>query len=126
VLKVAHPLIPFITEVLWKEFAGDTPELLINQPWPDPTISSIDTTDAEEMGWVVQVIDGIRSHHNSLALYGFMRPHQNKTAIKVNGKFFILWGTIDSDGYELVLLLQKHRNKKAAIWTASFGAVVGS
>jgi valyl-tRNA synthetase len=61
VLKVAHPLIPFITEALWKEFAGDTPELLINQPWPDPTISSTDTPDAEEMGWVVQVIDGIRS-----------------------------------------------------------------
>lgn len=35
--------------------------------------------------------------------------------VRINGEFFILWRAIDSDGYELDILLQKHRNKKAAI-----------
>lgn len=35
--------------------------------------------------------------------------------VKINGEFFILWRAVDSEGYELDVLLQKHRNKKAAI-----------
>jgi putative transposase len=35
--------------------------------------------------------------------------------VKINGEFFILWRAVDSDGYELDILLQKHRNKKSAI-----------
>jgi len=35
--------------------------------------------------------------------------------VRINGEFFILWRAVDSEGYELDVLLQKHRNKKAAI-----------
>jgi len=35
--------------------------------------------------------------------------------VKISGDFFILWRAVDSDGHELDVLLQKHRNKKAAI-----------
>lgn len=35
--------------------------------------------------------------------------------VKINEEFFILWRAVDSDGYELDILLQKRRNKKAAI-----------
>ena len=35
--------------------------------------------------------------------------------VKINGEFFFLWRAVDSDGYELDVLLQKRRNKKAAI-----------
>ncbi len=34
---------------------------------------------------------------------------------KINGEMFILWRAVDYDGYELEILLQKRRNKKAAI-----------
>ena len=61
VLKIAHPFIPFITEVLWKEFVGTENGLLINQSWPEPETESIDPTARQEMDWIVQVISGIRS-----------------------------------------------------------------
>jgi putative transposase len=41
--------------------------------------------------------------------------HLDEMTIKINGDFFILWRAVDSEGYELDVLLQKHRNKKAAI-----------
>jgi putative transposase len=41
--------------------------------------------------------------------------HLDEMCIKVNGDPFILWRAIDSDGYELDILVQKRRNKEAAI-----------
>jgi putative transposase len=41
--------------------------------------------------------------------------HLDEMCIKVNGAPFILWRAVDSDGYELDILLQKRRNKEAAI-----------
>jgi putative transposase len=41
--------------------------------------------------------------------------HLDEMTVKINGDFFILWRAVDSDGYELDVLLQKHRNKKVAI-----------
>ena len=41
--------------------------------------------------------------------------HLDEMIIKINGDSFILWRAVDAEGYELDILLQKHRNKKAAI-----------
>ena len=41
--------------------------------------------------------------------------HLDEKTVKMKGEFFILWRAVDSDGYELDVLLQKHRNKKAAM-----------
>ena len=41
--------------------------------------------------------------------------HLDEMTMKVNGKYFILWRAVDSEGYELDVLLQKCRNKKSAI-----------
>ena len=35
--------------------------------------------------------------------------------VKINSEVFILWRAVDSEGYELDVLLQKRRNKKPAI-----------
>ena len=35
--------------------------------------------------------------------------------LTIKGKTFILWRAVDSDGWELDVFVQKHRNKKAAI-----------
>ena len=35
--------------------------------------------------------------------------------VKVNGEMLLLWRAVDANGYELEVLLQKRRNKKAAI-----------
>jgi putative transposase len=41
--------------------------------------------------------------------------HLDEMTVKINGEYFILWRAADSEGYELDVLLQKRRNKKAAI-----------
>jgi valyl-tRNA synthetase len=59
ILKIAHPIIPFITEVLWKEFVEDG--LLMSQAWPVFEETQVDAAAQEEMDWIVQVISDIRS-----------------------------------------------------------------
>lgn len=41
--------------------------------------------------------------------------HLDEMTVKIRGEVFILWRAVDSNGYELEVLLQKHRNKKSAI-----------
>ncbi len=41
--------------------------------------------------------------------------HLDEMVVKVNGEPFVLWRAVDSDGCELDVFLQKHRDKKAAI-----------
>lgn len=41
--------------------------------------------------------------------------HLDEMTVRMNGEYFILWRAVDTEGYELDVLLQKHRNKKAAI-----------
>ena len=41
--------------------------------------------------------------------------HLDEMTVKINGDPFILWRAVDSEGYELDVLLQNRRNKKAAI-----------
>jgi putative transposase len=46
----------------------------------------------------------------SLAISGIW----DEMCIKVNGDPFVLWRAVDSDGYELDILVQKRRDKEAA------------
>lgn len=41
--------------------------------------------------------------------------HIDEMVVRVNGEKYILWRAVDSEGLELEVVLQKHRNKKAAI-----------
>ena len=41
--------------------------------------------------------------------------HLDEMTIRINGKYYILWRAVDSEGYELDVFLQKRRNKKSAI-----------
>ncbi len=62
-LRLLHPLIPFITEELWGEAAkragieGDT---IMLQPFPEAADEHDDAAAEEEMGWVMGFILGIR------------------------------------------------------------------
>ena len=59
-VKLMHPVMPFITEELWDKL-GHRAEHgpLIGQPWPAPT--STDAAADAEMGWLVKLIQDIRS-----------------------------------------------------------------
>ena len=41
--------------------------------------------------------------------------HLDEMSVKLNGEYFVLFRAVDSQGNELDVCLQKHRNKKAAI-----------
>ncbi len=59
-VKLMHPVMPFITEELWDKL-GHRAEHgpLIAQPWPAPP--AIDAAADAEMGWLVKLIQDIRS-----------------------------------------------------------------
>jgi len=59
ILRLLHPFMPFITEELWTRF-GDS-ELLILEEWPLHGDTLDDKEARAEMGWVVDLISGIRS-----------------------------------------------------------------
>ena len=63
-LKLLHPFMPFISEELWEQMgaegaARETP--LITADWPQLDDSLVDQAAADEMRWVVGLIQGIRS-----------------------------------------------------------------
>ncbi len=63
-LRIAHPVIPFITEELWMEF-GDGNALITNE-WPAYGYGTVDRAYVDdaaqaEMAWLVELISQIRS-----------------------------------------------------------------
>lgn len=66
-LKIAHPIMPFITEELWKSFGDGS--LLLGSSWPaygrlktDPAY--VDKSAQEEMQWLVNLVTEIRSRRS--------------------------------------------------------------
>ncbi len=60
-LRLMHPLIPFVTEELWDHFGYGAAYSLISAPWP-AAVAVHDAAAAEaEVGWVVDLISGIRT-----------------------------------------------------------------
>jgi len=62
-LRLAHPVIPFITEEIWQQvapLAGVEGRTIMQQPWPVADESLLDTYTEDEMQWVMQFILGIR------------------------------------------------------------------
>ncbi|MDG3041849.1 valine--tRNA ligase [Roseicyclus marinus] len=59
-LILLHPTMPFITEELWGAIA-DRPKMLVHADWPDYGAELIDTDADREMGWVIGLIEEIRS-----------------------------------------------------------------
>ncbi|WP_282009835.1 class I tRNA ligase family protein, partial [Brevundimonas aveniformis] len=60
-----HPIMPYITEELWAElakFGGPARQsMLICAAWPEAPDAWIDATADQEIGWLVEVVSGIRS-----------------------------------------------------------------
>ncbi|HJN25601.1 MAG TPA: valine--tRNA ligase, partial [Rhodospirillales bacterium] len=59
-LHMLHPIMPFITEELWKS-QYDADSSLIDAPWPDLPDNFIDSEAEEEMDWVVRLVSQIRA-----------------------------------------------------------------
>ena len=62
-LRIAHPLIPFITEEIWQRvapLAGIEGETIMLQPYPEADNTQIDTDAIKQIQWVMEFILGTR------------------------------------------------------------------
>ncbi len=63
ILRLAHPLIPFITEEIWQRVApltGIQGETIMLQPYPEADDQQINQQAIDEINWVMDFILGVR------------------------------------------------------------------
>ena len=63
ILRLNHPIIPFITEECWQRvapLAGKSGDSIMLQPYPEPDESKIDKDAEDELEWVKTFITGVR------------------------------------------------------------------
>jgi valyl-tRNA synthetase len=63
ILRLAHPLTPFITEEIWQKvkiLAGKTGETIMQAPYPQSEPSKIDDAARQDIDWLKDVILGVR------------------------------------------------------------------
>jgi valyl-tRNA synthetase len=76
-LKLLHPIMPFMTEELWEKTAADGPprdSMLITAPWPDLPDAYADEAAAAEMALVIAAISEGRSVRAELNVPPAARP----------------------------------------------------
>jgi valyl-tRNA synthetase len=64
VLRLTHPIMPFITEEIWQTIAplaGKSGDSIMGQPYPVSDNSMVDDEAVAEMEWLMAFITGIRS-----------------------------------------------------------------
>jgi valyl-tRNA synthetase len=60
-VHLLHPIMPFITEELWRQLAGEKAGMLITAAWPDLPPDLHDPAAAAEMDWIVAAISAVRA-----------------------------------------------------------------
>ena len=83
-LRLLHPIMPFITEELWQRvapLAGRQGDTIMLQPWPEPEAELIDTDAEAELEWVKQFIMGVRQIRSEMNI----KPGQPLPVLLQNG-----------------------------------------
>lgn len=62
-LRLMHPVMPFITEEIWLTLTGKqgTDITLMQQPWPDAKDWPKEKTSMEDVDWLIKVITAVRT-----------------------------------------------------------------
>ncbi len=63
VLRLLHPIMPFITEEIWQQIAplaGKSGDTIMLQAYPKPDDSKISEEAESAMGWIMEFVMGIR------------------------------------------------------------------
>ncbi len=97
-LRMAHPLIPFITEEIWQQInalAGVEGDTIMLQPYPEADNNLIDESATADIEWLKKVIIGIRnirgemniSPAKPLPVYLNNGSHEDQTRLNANRQF---------------------------------------
>jgi len=84
ILRLAHPIIPFITEEIWQKvapLAGVSGETIMLQSYPEADASKIDDKAEKEMQWVMDFIVGVRKIRSGMNI----PPSKPLTVLLANG-----------------------------------------
>jgi len=71
ILKLLHPLMPFITEEIWQrtiKVMGDNGETIMLSPYPLVDETLIDETIEEELDWLKKIVQSIRTIRSEMAV----------------------------------------------------------
>ncbi len=60
-LRLLHPVMPFVTEALWRRFPGRADEASVSvSPWPRPDARAADTDALRDFGLVQELVGAVR------------------------------------------------------------------
>jgi valyl-tRNA synthetase len=65
IVHLLHPIMPFVTEEVWEQLAGEG-AFLISADWPDLPPDLHDPEAAAEMDWVVSAVSAVRTVRNEV------------------------------------------------------------
>jgi valyl-tRNA synthetase len=75
-LRLLHPITPFVTEELWDHFGYGAPGSLITAPWPEPHAVTDSQTATDDVAWAIKLISEIRTVRSEMNI-----PPSQKSAI---------------------------------------------
>jgi valyl-tRNA synthetase len=88
IVHLLHPIMPFITETLWRHLAGGEAGMLITAKWPDGQ-GLADEAASAEMEWVTGFISAIRAARSdlnvppALSVVSSLGPHDPKSIDRI-------------------------------------------
>jgi len=73
ILRLLHPVMPFLTEELWARTA-DRPNMLLAAAWPDPPDAYADAEAQAQIDWLVEIVTQIRQLRAEMNVPPSARP----------------------------------------------------
>ena len=106
-LRLLHPLMPFITEALWKETFSQTEQLsasILKHKYPKGELTKVNKRALSEIGWVQEVISSVRTMRGEMHIEPNRRitvllqseDNQVKQYVKQFASLLITMGRLDS------------------------------
>ena len=83
-LRITHPIMPFITEEIWQRvapLAGIQADTIMLEPFPEPDSEKIDQDAIKEMNWLQQFVLGVRQIRSGYDI----KPGKPLTVLLNNG-----------------------------------------
>jgi valyl-tRNA synthetase len=68
ILRLLHPVMPFVTEALWDEFGYGEPCSLIRAEWPEPVAVPDAEAARAELDWVVRLVTEVRTVRSEMGV----------------------------------------------------------